>query len=95
MTLRDQIQQYLDLKAQIDQLEAQKKEIRNQINQITGNSTIDVILDDEYKGRIQTKSRCSKKCDWTTFENRAPELYNELVTLNNISYIEVRKVRNR
>jgi hypothetical protein len=93
MSLVSLVRSYFDKKSQIDQLERDRKEIKTQISTIVGDGCMDVHLEEEAKkARIQTKTRSSKKCDFDLLKQLAPEVYDQVVTEDQITWLDIRKV---
>jgi len=87
------IKKYFEIKAQVKALNEQLSEIRGDLKSIFGDTKADLTIDGDLV-RIQTKKRSNKRCNWVAFKSINEELYDELVTENTSTYLELRKIVN-
>jgi predicted phage-related endonuclease len=91
MGLIQDVQNYLTIDEQIKQLERQKKELKQTIEETIGQGTVDLTINQQTI-RIQQKTRTNKRCDLTTLETEYPQIYQDLVTESQTTYTEIKKV---
>jgi predicted phage-related endonuclease len=95
-TLKELVESYLELKAQIEVLEAQKKQIATQFKtglQAFGIDVVQVPAND-LTYQLKLTSRETHSCQWAAFKGVHPELYAEFVTDGQSTYVDVRPVNN-
>jgi len=102
MTQKERIQKFLELKSEVNMLEAEMREIKDYFDE-----NLDVIVDtlelDEpvfqipvsvtHAGKVCRKTRNFSRCDMSTLQTDFPEAYEACVTNNTTSYIEIRKIK--
>jgi hypothetical protein len=95
-TIQTLVNSYLELKAQIEVLEAQKKQIAMQFKEGLTAFGIDFVQvpvgDKTYQLKLATRETHS--CQWAAFKGVHPELYAEFVTDGSSTYVDVRPVTN-
>lgn len=94
MDIKQRITRYNELKAQISELEFQKKEISKSFKTGLEALAIDVmrvnVSGDVYQ--LKLSSRATHSCQWEMFKSLYPSLYEEFVTDGTSEYVDVRKI---
>jgi len=102
MTQKERIQKFLELKSQVNLIEAEMREIKDYFDE-----NLDVIVDTleleepvfqipvsvTHAGKVCRKERSNKYCDMVALEQNFPEAFQECVSIRTINYIEIRKVK--
>jgi len=91
--MEQKIKRYFEVKAMVAELNRELGVIRDDVKVVFGGVKADLTVEGELV-RIQTKVRSNKRCDWAAFKAVNEELYGELVTESESSYIELRKIVN-
>ena len=93
MNLGEIANEYLELANIINAAELRKKELKALAGDITGNSTIDVHIEDNKLARFRIKESSRKSCDFDRLKESFPTAYETCVAVNSFSYLDIRKVR--
>jgi hypothetical protein len=94
-TMEQLIQKYQALKAQIEELEAAKKDIAGKFKAgltAFGVAALRIPVGDQ-TFQLKITSRATHSCQWEAFKAVHPDLYAQFVSDGSTQYVDVRPVR--
>ncbi len=93
MNLRELANEYFTLRETIKNAELRQKELKTLAYDVTGNSVVDVHLEDDRLARFREKSSTRSSCDYTKLKEEHRQAYDACVSSSSFSYLDIRKVR--